>query len=507
MAVAKTTSNGASAPSTGIHVTNPITSEVIGTIALSSREDVATVVETVRQAQNDWASRPVADRVRIIRKFGDLVWQNKDAIIETLRQETGKNLTSAYAEIFWVDNAVNYYTVHGPRLLQPERRPPLIPLIQRAKVYHKPRGVIGFITPWNYPVGLAMIDMVPALIAGNTIVIKPSEVAPYALLKVIDLLYEAGLPPHVLQVVTGDGTTGAALVDKVDYVCFTGSTATGRKVAAQAAEHLKPYSLELGGKDAMIVLADADLDLAANAAMLGATENVGQACTAVERVYVEAAIYDEFVAKVKKYAGQVKIGTGGGFDTHMGSLTNERELLRMEAHIQDAVNKGAEVIFGGQRLPEFGPLFVRPAILTHVDHSMAIMTEETFGPTIPIMKVSNADEAIRLANASEYGLLASIFTRDLDKGERLATRLQVGGVTINRSTAALQASTHLPWGGEKNSGIGRRGGPEGIMRFTTPQSVLVDTQIGTQPALHLLDPLTLNTLLVLRVLRRWLPFL
>lgn len=506
MAVAKSSANDAPTETAGIEVRNPVTSEVIGVIAQSSREDVAAAVERSRDIYNDWSSRSPAERARFLRRFGDLVWNYKEEIIDILRRETGKNRTSAYAEIFWVDNAVNYYTVHGPRLLQPERRPALIPLIQRAKVYHKPRGVIGFITPWNYPIGLAMIDIVPALIAGNTVVIKPSEIAPYGIIKVVDILREAGLPPHVVQVVTGDGKTGAALVDMVDYVCFTGSTATGRKVAAQAAANLTPYSLELGGKDAMIVLADANLDLAASAALLGACENVGQACTAVERVYVEAPIYDAFVAKVREYAAQVRLGTGSGFDTHMGSLTNERELLRAEDQIQDALAKGAELVHGGVRRPEMGPLFFEPAIMTEVDHSMKVMQEETFGPIIPIMKVSSAAEAIRLANDSEYGLMASVFTADLDRGERIATQIKAGAVSVNRNTAAIQGSSHLPWGGEKNSGIGRRGGPEGILRFTSPQSVLVDTQVGGQPALHLLDPLTLNALLVLRVLRRWLPF-
>mgnify|MGYP000423045753 CR=1 FL=1 len=488
-----------------IEVTNPVTGAVIGAIHKSTREEVRAAVERARKAQQGWAAMSVKERGALIRRWGDLLWEDQRNAMKIIRDESGKNDTGAYAEIIFIDNYVNYYVQHAPRLLAPKRRPPAFPLIQWAKVYYKPWGVVGMITPWNYPLGLSLCDAIPALIAGNAVVFKPSEITPFSTLYAIDLMHKAGIPRDVVQVVTGDGSTGAALVDLVDYVGFTGSTAVGRKVAVNAAERLIPYSLELGGKDAMIVLQDANVDLAASGVFIGGTENAGQMCISVERVYVEDPIYDRFVERVRHFAGQVNIGSGDGYDVHVGSLTNEREMLRVERHIQDAVDKGAQLLSGGKRRPDLGPLFFEPAVLVNVDHSMDVMREETFGPIIPIMKVKDADEAIRMANDSEYGLSGSIFTRDLKRGEQLATRIDTGDIGVNRA-AAVAASPKLPWGGQKNSGVGRRGGPEGLLRFVSTQSVLVDRQIGTKPALALLDPLTLNFLKLMRTVRRVLPF-
>ncbi|MFW5691757.1 MAG: succinic semialdehyde dehydrogenase [Chloroflexota bacterium] len=504
MAVAK--QNGSSTSTQQIIVTNPVTGDEIGRINDSTAEDVKAAVDRARDAQSVWSALSVNERSRLLRRFGDLLWENQRQAMKVIRDETGKNDTGAFVEIIGMDNTINYYVQHAPELLAPQSRSAALPIIQRARVYYKPHGVVGFITPWNYPMMLAVIDVVPALIAGNTVVIKPSEVAPYSVLYAVELMHQVGIPRNVVQVVTGAGMAGAALVDEVDYVCFTGSTATGRKVAVQAAERLIPYSLELGGKDAMIVLADADLELAASAVFIGACENAGQMCVGVERVYVEAPIYDHFVERVKTYSEGLNVGPGDGFDVHVGSLTNERELLRVEDHVRDAVEKGAEVIYGGYRRPDLGPLFYQPAVLINVDHSMKVMREETFGPLIPIMKVANAEEAIRLANDNEYGLSGAIFTRDMRRGERLATRLDTGDISVNRNNA-VPASPKLPWGGQKNSGVGRRGGPEGLYRFTTTQSILVDRQIGVKPALSLLDPTTLTFLKTVRQLRRWFPWM
>ncbi len=497
------TSNGAHATA-AIDVFNPVTGTLIGRVPNTSRPEVLAAVERAQDAGRLWSALGVEERCRLLRRFGDLLWENQQDAMRVIRDETGKNDTGAFIEIVGIDNAVNFYVQNAPGWLAPERRQPIFPIIQYARVYHKPHGVVGFITPWNYPMMLAIVDAIPALIAGNTAIIKPSEITPYSTLYAVGLMHQAGIPPHVVQVVTGDGKTGAALNETVDYVCFTGSTATGKKVAVQAAERLIPFSLELGGKDAMIVLEDADIELAASAVFIGACENAGQMCTSIERVYVEAPIYDDFVQRVRENAQKLTIGTGDGFDVHVGSMTNERELLRVEEHIRDAVEKGAEVIYGGRRRPELGPLFIEPAVLIHVDHAMKVMKEETFGPLIPIMKVSNVEEAIRLANDSEYGLSGAVFTRDLDKGERVATRIDTGDISVNRNAAA-QASPALPWGGQKHSGYGRRGGKEGLMRFTTTQSIVVDRQIGTKPALSLIDPATLMAIKAIRVLRRWIP--
>jgi aldehyde dehydrogenase (NAD+)/succinate-semialdehyde dehydrogenase/glutarate-semialdehyde dehydrogenase len=290
-------------------------------------------------------------------------------------------------------------------------------------------------------------------------------------------------------------------------VSFTGSTATGKKIAVRAAERLIPCSLELGGKDPMIVLNDADVDMAATETLVGAaSENTGQVCISTERVYVEDGIYDKYIDRIKHYASQLKIGSDNGYDVNIGSLTNERELLRAEAQVQDAVSKGAQLIYGGKRRPEIGPLFYEPAILTNVNHSMNVMKEETFGPIVPIMRVKDADEAIRLANDSEYGLSAAILTKDLRRGEQLATRIQSGDVHVN-TTHWIFGTPGLPMGGVKNSGMGRRNGPEGLLRFVKTQSVVIDNLLMQKPTLARIDGFMLKGALVLRRLRRMLPFL
>jgi len=498
--------NGATADTQGIPVENPVTGQVIGTVPQSTREDVQAAVEKARAAQVAWGDRTPRDRAHIIQKWVKMLWEDQQNAMRIIREETGKNDTGAFIEIMVTDTLASYYVQHGPRLLKPQRRSPAFPLLQHGRVYYKPHGVVGYITPWNYPLTLAMIDIVPALIAGNTIVIKPSEITPYSVIYAIDLMHQAGVPKDAAIVVTGDGEVGAALVDMVDYVCFTGSTATGRKVAVRAAERLIPYSLELGGKDAMIVLADADIELAASYVFIGACENAGQMCTSIERVYVENAIYDHFVERVRHYAGELTIGPSDGFEVNVGSLTNLREIERAERHIEDAIAKGADLISGGKRRPDLGPLFFEPGVLINVDHSMLVMQEETFGPLIPIMRVPNVEEAIRLANDSPYGLSGAIFTKDRKRGEQIATRLNTGDITVNR-TNSVPASPRLPWGGQKDSGMGRRGGPEGLMRFVSPQSVVVDKQIGMKPALGLIDPQTLMAAKMMRTVRRLLPFI
>ncbi|MFW5772228.1 MAG: succinic semialdehyde dehydrogenase [Phototrophicaceae bacterium] len=490
----------------GIAVTNPVTGEVIATVANTSREDVAAAVERAREAQRIWGELTVHERTRYVRRWGDLLWQDRDNAICTIRQETGKNDSGALAEILLVDSSLNYYVQHAERLLSPQNRPAAIPAIMRGRLYYKPYGVAGFISPWNYPFLLAVTDAIPALIAGNTVVIKPSDITPLSALYAADLFQRVGLPPDVLQIVTGDGETGAALVDYVDTISFTGSTAVGRKVAARAGERLIPCTLELGGKDAMIVLADADLDLAAATVFTGGLENAGQACVSIERVYVEAPIYDRFVERVRVLSVDFNVGNHGGLDVHMGSLNNLRELERAETFVQDALEKGAQLIAGGQRRPDLGPLFYEPAILANVNHEMRVMNEETFGPVMPIMKVADAAEAVRLANASEYGLSGAIYSRNLDRAEQLARSLNTGDVTVNR-TNAVAGSPALPWGGQKHSGLGRRGGPEGLLRFVSTQSIVVDTMVGSKPSLIPLDPLTLGLLKGLHWVRRFVPFI
>ncbi|MEP7291125.1 MAG: aldehyde dehydrogenase family protein, partial [Chloroflexota bacterium] len=396
-----------------IPVSSPLTGEQIGVLPLMGRDEVAAVVSRARAAQPAWAALGVKARGKLIRTWLDAIWRDRAALTKIIRRETGKTDSGALVEILVMDNVGAYYARHGAGILKSQRRATLFPLIQRGRVHFHPHGVVGFITPWNYPYLNALCDLIPALIAGNAVVLKPSEIAPYSSLYGVEKLIEAGVPRDVIGVVTGDGSTGSSLIDFVDMISLTGSTATGRKVAARAAERLIPYTLELGGKDPLIVLDDADLEAAVIGTLRSALENAGQACISVERVYVEAGIYERFVSRTLDYAQQVSVGSEDGLNVCMGCLTNERELLRTEEHIRDAVEKGARVIYGGKRRPDLGALFFEPTILVDVDHSMKLMQEETFGPLVPIMRVRDAEEALRLANDSDYGLSASIYTRNL----------------------------------------------------------------------------------------------
>jgi aldehyde dehydrogenase (NAD+)/succinate-semialdehyde dehydrogenase/glutarate-semialdehyde dehydrogenase len=489
-----------------IAVTNPVTGAEVGQIPVMTAEEVRAVVERARAAQPAWEALGVKERARLVRAWGDLLWEDQKTAMQKVRAETGKNDTGAWLEVLVVENTVSYYTHRAPQILRRQTRRSLLPFIQKARVYYKPHGVCGFITPWNYPLNNAFIDLIPAMIAGNTIVLKPSEITPFTSLYAVDLMYKVGIPRDVIQVVTGDGRTGAALVDTVDYISFTGSTATGRKVAVRAAERLIPCSLELGGKDPLIILNDADLDMAAAGTIQGALENAGQTCVSLERVYVEDGIYDRYVERMREYASRLTIGAGDGFDVHVGSLTNERELLRAEAHVADAVAKGAKVLFGGKRRPELGSLFFEPTILVDVNHDMDVMRDETFGPLIPVMRVKDANEAVRLANDSEYGLSGAVFTKDLKRGEQIAMQIESGDISVNRPNW-VWGTASLPMGGVKNSGLGRRNGPEGLLRFVRTQSIVVDNLIGAKPSLTLADPFSIQVALTLRKVRRWLPFL
>ncbi len=489
-----------------IEVTNPVTGEVIGAVDVGTDEDVRAAVERARAAQPAWAAMSVKERARLLRRWGDMMWADQKNVMDVIRRETGKIESGALMEMIGVDNVVQYYCRYAPRILKTQRRRSLFPFVEKCRVYYKPHGVIGRISPWNYPYLLPLIDMVPALIAGNAAVLKPSEVAPYCTQYAVEAMHKTGIPEDVVQIVHGDGRTGAVLVEYVDYITFTGSTAVGREVAMRAAERLIPFSMELGGKDPSIVLKDADIDMAATGLMRGAFENAGQACISIERAYVEAPIYDRLVERVCHYAKQLKVGVEDGMEEHVGSMTNLRELERTESHIKDALEKGAELVCGGKRRPDLGPFFYEPAVLINVNHSMDVMCEETFGPILPIMKVNDVDEAIRLANDTEYGLAASIFTSNLKRGEQLATRINCGDVSINRTHVSF-GTPALPIGGQKDSGVGRRNGPEGLLRYVATQSVLIDNQIAQKPDLRIADPLSLKVALILRKLRRWLPFL
>ncbi|QEN12335.1 aldehyde dehydrogenase family protein [Mycolicibacterium sp. ELW1] len=421
-------------------------------------ESVGVVTAQLRASQPDWAMLPVCERVRWLSRYRDWLWDNQARLERLLMQETGKPATEAGMEIPYVVEAINYHSRRARRLLVDHRPRPhgLLAITKRQLLVQRPYPLVGVITPWNFPLGLSLLDAAPALLAGCAVVVKPSELTPSAVSAAIAGWVEIGAPP-VLQVVLGGGEHGAAVADTVDFVQFTGSVRTGRAIARAAAERLVPCSLELGGKDAMIVLDDADITRAANAAVWGAMANRGQMCVSVERVYVESAIYDEFVSRVA--AGVA--GLRSGLD--IGRFTSPGQATVVRRHLADALARGATALVDGGDS-------AGPTVLTDVDHDMLCMTEETFGPILPMVRVGDEDEAVRLANDSCYGLSAVVFSADPRRAERIARRLDAGSVSINDVFANL-FTLALPQGGWKESGLGVRGGSDAVLKFCRPQAI------------------------------------
>jgi acyl-CoA reductase-like NAD-dependent aldehyde dehydrogenase len=458
-----------------IPVENPATGEVIAHVADLSAERVAEIARLARAAQPGWQAMGFEGRGRVIRRMQKWIMDNAERVVQTIVSETGKTYEDAYmAEINYAGGAIDYWIKQAPKHLADEKihTSTLAVLGKQMVVRYEPLGLIGVIGPWNYPLTNSFGDCIPAMLAGNSVILKPSEITPLTSLLLAEGLAESGLPDGVFQVATGRGETGAALVDEVDMIMFTGSTATGKKVMARAAETLTPVALELGGKDPMIVLSDADLERAANLAVYYSMFNGGQTCISIERVYVEAPVYDEFVRKVVDKVGVLRQGPSTGPATaEVGAMTFPKQLEIVEEHVRDALSKGARALTGGKRGAGKG-YFYEPTVLVDVDHSMKAMTEETFGPTLPIMKVADAEEAVTLANDSPYGLGAAVFSRDRARGEQVARRLQAGAVCVNDALLNYVA-VELPMGGWKASGLGTRHGAAGIRKYTKQQSLFI----------------------------------
>jgi acyl-CoA reductase-like NAD-dependent aldehyde dehydrogenase len=465
----------AAADGDSIVVHNPATGETIATLAAAHDGDVAAIVARARAAQGPWQALGFEGRAKVLRRAQKWVLDNADTFLDTLVAETGKTREdAALAELGYAASAFGFWARRGPKYLADERIRPSSPFLFGRRVYvrYEAIGVVGVIGPWNYPFTNGVGDAIPALIAGNAVIHKPSSVTPMTALLMAEGLRQCGLPEDVFQVLIGRGPIGSTLIDQVDMVMFTGSTETGRSVMERAARTLTPVSLELGGKDPMIVLADADLERAANSAVFWSMQNGGQTCISVERAYVEEPIYDEFVKLVGERAAALRQGAPGGFGSvDVGSFINPPQIEVVEQHVADAVAKGARVLAGGHRREGEGT-FYEPTVLADVDHSMQCMTQETFGPTLPVMKVRDADEAIRLANDTPYGLQASVYTRDLVKGEAVARRIQAGAVVVNDANANYLA-LEAPMGGWKQSGIGVRHGAEGIRKYCRRQTIVL----------------------------------
>jgi len=456
---------------------DPATGEEIGRAPLTPPEEVRRAVAAARQAQPAWAKLSFRERARVILRARQLMLNERDDIALLVSRETGKPVAEALSmELVPVLDAMHYFAHASEDLLRPQK----IDIGQyglmgrSSRLVFRPLGVVGIISPWNFPLATPADEVVMALMAGNAVVLKPSELTPLIALKVAELFKRAGLPTDLLQVVTGDGSTGAALIDaRVDKIMFTGSVATGKRVAEAAAKHLTPVVLELGGKDPMIVLEDAHIPNAARAAVWGAFANSGQACASVERCYVHQSIASQFIENVVAETKALKQGVGTQADVDVGSMSNERQLTIVTDHVNDATTRGAKVLTGGNRGADQGGFFYEPTVLTGVAQDMTIMREETFGPILPIMTFADDDEAIALANDSVYGLTASVWTKNIERGRRLAERIEAGTVMVNE-VVYTHGIGQTPWGGVKESGYGTTHGRMGLLELVHPQHIHVN---------------------------------
>ncbi|WP_371791001.1 succinic semialdehyde dehydrogenase [Streptomyces sp. NBC_01471] len=451
---------------------SPFTGGKLADLPESTPEDVATAFERARAAQGAWAATPVRTRAAVLLRFHDLVLSRQAEVLDLIQLETGKARLHAHEEVQAVAVAARHYGRKAPSYLKPKGHTGAIPTLTKVTELRQPRGVVGQIAPWNYPFELSIGDALPALVSGNALVMKPDTETALTALWARDLIIEAGLPAEVFQMVLGEGPViGPELVKHADFVSFTGSTRTGREVARGAADRLVGVSLELGGKNAMLVLEDADIEKAAAGAVRACFSSAGQLCISIERLYVHESIADAFLERFAARTKAMRLGNSLAYGADMGSLAGERQLEAVRRHVEEAVSKGATLVAGGVHRTDIGPLFYEPTILDGVEAPMAVCTEETFGPVVSVYRFKDDDEAVATANATPYGLNSSVWTRSGSRGHAVAARLRTGTVNINDGYAPAYGSVQSPMGGMKDSGLGRRHGSEGILKYTEAQTV------------------------------------
>ncbi|MFE9899239.1 succinic semialdehyde dehydrogenase [Streptomyces achromogenes] len=465
-----------------VTTTAPYTGAPLADLPVSTPDDVETAFVRARTAQKTWAATPMAERKKVLLRYHDLVLARRDQVLDLMQAENGKTRRDAFLEVVDIGIVSRYYARNAAKYLGPKRRRGAIPLLTHTTELRHPKGVVTVISPWNYPLSMAASDTIAALMAGNAVVQKPDTQTALTALWSMDLMYDAGLPKDVWQMVIGrGGSIGGALMDNADYMMFTGSTATGRQIASDAGKRLIGASLELGGKNAMIVLDDADIDKAVDGAVAACFPSAGQLCVSVERLYVAESVRDEFVAAFVARTKKLEIGAAYDYSVDVGSLTTPSQLRTVTEHVDDAVAKGATVLAGGKARPDLGPLFYEPTILTDVTPDMTLYDHETFGPVVSVYTYRDVDEAIRLANATAYGLNGSVWSRNGARGRAVAARMHAGTVNVNEAFAAAWGSVDAPMGGMGDSGLGRRHGADGILKYTEPQTVAHQRVQGFNP--------------------------